>query len=697
MSGLWKTRLARGAGVGVLVLLVTLLIWQGSFTFGPYGPRTPEQTYLFWAVSTLVFLLTVTLGFMLSRTALKLYIERQAGKEGSRIKTKLVVGALALSFMPVIFLVVFDIHVLNRNLDKWFSRPAENIKLNLSEIAAVLAGEMRARVEAQALWLAASEELRNVLASRQVRPGALEVVCRERKIDEVWLELPGAEPVVLCRSGMTGGEAVAVRAPVRLPEGGLATVEVRDRIAVDLFQKQQEIARSIAEYNQLAQNKRDFRNFYLALLVLISLFLLFLATWVGLFFARQISVPIAATLEAIREVRSGNLATRVHVKAIDELAVLVRGFNEMTQELEANAKELERRRRFTEAILENIPTGIISLSPDGRILRVNRALSRIFPPEQAAGAKVLDDLFSREDAAEIRYLMKRARRLGIASRQLEIRPGGKTVHASITISALEAKPPSGYVMMIEDTSELLQAQKAAAWHEVARRIAHEIKNPLTPIALSADRLARQLERTETPPEFERIARQCTQVISREVESVKALVNEFSQFARFPAAKLAPAELNPVVREALEAFQGRLEGIDLQLELAPNLPLVNIDREQIKRVVVNLVDNAAEAMLDAPVKRLLVATQMTSTDSVELIIADTGCGVSMEDKEKLFLPYFSTKGRGTGLGLAIVSHILSDHNAQIRVEDNAPTGARFSIEFPAVAAEEAERGEVGSCA
>ena len=685
MLRLAKSRFLRGLAVTALVVLVTLLVWQGSFTFGPYGPRTAEQTYLFWAVSTLVFLLTVTLGFILFRTALKLYIERQAGREGSRIRIKLVLGALALSFLPVLFLVVFDIHVLNRNLDKWFSRPAQDIKLNLTEMAEVLHAESHARVEAQAHWLAASQELAEILAAGNPAPGALVKLCREKGIDAVRLDLPGSPPVMLCEEQAAGGDALEARAPVRAGSGAPGVVVVRDRMAVDLEQRQREIRDSIAQYDQLAQNKRDFRNFYLALLVLISLFLLFFATWIGLFFARQISVPISALVEAMREMRAGKLSARVGVKAIDELAILVRGFNEMTEELEANARELERRRLFTEAILENIPTGVISLSPDGRILRVNRALGRIFPPEQANGAKVLDDLFSREDAAEVRYLMKRARRLGLASRQLELRAGGRTVHASITVSSLEVKEPSGFVMVIEDTSELLRAQKAAAWHEVARRIAHEIKNPLTPIALSAERLARQVERAKVAPELERIIRQCADIISREVESVKNLVDEFSQFARFPAAKMEPAELNPVIREALDAFQGRLEDIEVRLELAPDLPRVLIDREQIKRVVVNLVDNAAEAMIEAPVKRLLIATQVTSTETVELTVADSGCGVSMEEKEKLFLPYFSTKGRGTGLGLAIVNHILSEHGAQIRVEDNLPAGARFTIEFPPAAA------------
>jgi nitrogen fixation/metabolism regulation signal transduction histidine kinase len=256
------------------------------------------------------------------------------------------------------------------------------------------------------------------------------------------------------------------------------------------------------------------------------------------------------------------------------------------------------------------------------------------------------------------------------------------------VSALEDKLSSGYVVVLEDTSELLRAQKAAAWHEVARRVAHEIKNPLTPIALSADRIGRHLDRIDLPPGSARILYECAATISKSVESVKTLVDEFSQFARFPTAQPVRSDLNEIVAQALAVFHGRLDGIIIQTSFAPGLPAINVDREQFLRVVVNLVDNAAEAMQDSLVKKLHIATQPGAADTVELVMADSGCGVSPDDKEKLFLPYFSTKNRGTGLGLSIVSHILTEHNAQIRVEDNRPVGTRFTVEIPAMEPETA---------
>src|SRR5438874_4866081 len=251
----------------------------------------------------------------------------------------------------------------------------------------------------------------------------------------------------------------------------------------------------------------------------------------------------------------------------------------MTRELEANSRELDARRRFTEAILESIPTGVMSIAADGRIQRVNRALSQIFPPGQVSKAQRLEDLFTGEEAAEFRYLMKRARRTGFASRQMELKVARQTLHLAVTVSALEERMTSGFVAVLEDTSELLRAQKTAAWHEVARRVAHEIKNPLTPIALSAERIIRQLDRLALPAENSRIIGECADTSSKSVESVKTLVDEFSQYARFPAAHPSRCDLNEVVEAALNVFAGRLDGIEIATQLAPALPAVNLDPEQ----------------------------------------------------------------------------------------------------------------------
>jgi PAS domain S-box-containing protein len=534
-----RRRYIYGSGIALLAILITLLVWQASFSFGEYGPVTAVQTSVFWAVSTLIFILTVTLGFMLFRTGVKLYIQRQADHEGSRIQTKLVAGALALSLLPVVFLVMFSYVILNRNVEKWFSRPAEGVRTNLVDVSRALSMEVHGRAESLAQWLAARPDVQSETAD-------FPALCRDDRIAALEIATPDGTTHAVCSMAPGTGDVFTAHAKM-----GAGELLVTVRPAADLQKTQSEIDRYMSEYGQLAGQKRNIRTLYLLFILAIALFILFVATWIALLLSRQISSPISALLVAAREVRKGNLSHRVQTRAIDELATLVRAFNEMMQELEANSRELESRRRFTEAILESIPTGVISLSADGRIQRVNRALHGLFSTEQVIQAAHVRDLFPAEDADEIQYLMKRARRTGVAASQIDLAFPGQVLHLAVTVSALPGQQPDapGFVVVLEDTSELLRAQKAAAWHEVARRIAHELKNPLTPIALSAERIGRILDRGGMNADSVRVLRECARTISREVESVKMLADEFSQFSRFPAAKPVPSDLNEVVRTA----------------------------------------------------------------------------------------------------------------------------------------------------
>jgi two-component system, NtrC family, nitrogen regulation sensor histidine kinase NtrY len=670
-----RKRFLYGSAIVSLAILATLVIWQVSLKFEKY-PENLDQTFIFWAVSTLVFLLTVTLGFILFRTGIKLYIGSRQNREGSRIESKLYFGALALSFMPVCFLVFFSYAVLNRQVEKWFSRPGDEVRLAYGAISKAFDTQLHEKLELQAAALAARPEAR------------LDRFCQEQKLAAAEIiRVPGGAVIDSCGDlaalRSTGKNIVVVRLGIRQGAPDAALISLAAELPLDMAVTQRQIAAYLDSIAELNMQKRSMRTFYIQMQALIALFTLYVSTWIARLLARQISGPIAALLRAADEVGEGNFDYRVEVGALDELAGLVRGFNEMTRQLGSNRGELEARRRFTEAILESIPNGVISVSADGRIQKVNRALQTIFPEDAIARAGRLEDLFPREDTAEIRYLMKRARRTGSASREMDLKTDKQTLHLAITVSALEDSLTSAFVIVLEDTSDLLRAQKAAAWREVARRIAHEIRNPLTPIALSAERIGRQIERASLPPEVRRIVEECTATIAKEIESVKTLVNEFAQFARFPAAQPVRCDLNQVVREALAVFTGRLEGIRLHERLSPGLAPVSIDPEQFKRVVVNLVDNAAEAMQDSLVREISITTQAGAGDTIELVVADSGCGVSSDDKERLFLPYFSTKGRGTGLGLAIVNNIVSEHNAAIRVEDNLPSGARFTVEIPVI--------------
>jgi len=674
----------------LLIISATLVVWQGSFDFGGFRPGDSEQTFLFFAVSLVIFLLTVTLGFMLVRIVLRMWFDRRSDRPGSRIRTKLISGALALSLMPVLFMVLFNYEVMNRTLQRWFTGPQEHVVADFQKILAAIEQQTRGKALAEAQLIAALPETQTQIE----RPGQaapwLAEFCAARGITAVRI-LPAESMLPAATFGRFPVKAdtpnVSAMAPIMRYGATIGSVVVNESLPVNATTLVKDISSDVKDFQQLAEQRRRVRRNYVQVIFLIALFIFFVAGWLAQFLARQISGPISALVRAAEEVSRGNLGYRVNVHAMDELSQLVQGFNRMTEDLEANRAELETRRRLTEAILQSIPTGIIALDAGGAVQSVNKALAQMLAHVNMSNARRLDDLFSREDVAEIRYLMNRARRTGVAALQLEVEIPLKTLHLAITVAAVERGRNSGFVVVLEDTSDLLRAQKTAAWSEVARRVAHEIKNPLTPITLSAERILRQVHRVKLPAVVDQLLTECAGTILEETASVKRLVDEFSQFSRLPSAKPVVCDINEVVATGMSVFEGRLDGIDVIVDLAPGLPPVCVDPEQFKRVVVNLVDNAGEAMQDSPVRILHVTTRPGVADSVEIVFADSGCGITPEQKDKLFLPYFSTKGRGTGLGLAIVSHILSEHDANIRVEDNRPCGARFTLEIPAAATEE----------
>jgi PAS domain S-box-containing protein len=416
---------------------------------------------------------------------------------------------------------------------------------------------------------------------------------------------------------------------------------------------------------------------------------------------------VAALAAGTEAISKGQLNYRVDIRATDELAELVQSFNSMAEQLESSRRQieassrdvgsaneaLERRRRYIETVLESIPTGVISVDAARRVTLANAAFSRMFYLDRneylspaALVGRALQEVMPADVLADLEPLLRRADRMGITAANTELDLPRARLNVAVTVSALRhAAEGLGYVLVFEDLSDLLRAQKQAAWREVARRVAHEIKNPLTPIALSAERIHRHLARGTAPDAASlEVIRTCAATIGNAVETVRTLVDEFSVLARFPASRPQPASLNSLVESALIMFNGRLDGVRVRTELAHDLPAVMADPEAIKRAVANLVDNAAESMQDTMLKEITIATSLVaSRDAVELVVADTGHGVSRDVKERLFLPYFSTKQRGTGLGLAIVSRIVEDHRGSIRVEENKPVGSRFVIELPVV--------------
>jgi PAS domain S-box-containing protein len=447
--------------------------------------------------------------------------------------------------------------------------------------------------------------------------------------------------------------------------------------------------------------------------------LLFAATWIAIHLARGIAKPIRALAEASNEVARGNLSHRVTTIADDELALLADSFNQMTAQLEENRRKietgaselreknlaLEERRNYIETVLESLSTGVISLDESDRVTTINAAAAEMLKLESAPPAKTgLAEIVSADDYAVLDRLLRRARRSGHAAEQTQLgrssSPDSTSIPVALNATALRspAGEGRGVVLVIEDLSELLAAQRAAAWSEVARRMAHEIKNPLTPIQLSAERIAKNFKRGtngenggssngESVRERERVAQvvdECTTTIAREVAGLKAMVDEFSRFARLPHARLESADLNDVVLQSVALYEDRLDGERIDVKLAPRLPPTMLDAEQMRRVFVNLIENSLEALegLDGE-RRITVATAHDSTRGVVLAeVTDTGHGIPRSDFGRLFQPNFSTRERGTGLGLAIVQRIITEHSGRIRVAANRPRGAKFTIELPA---------------
>jgi two-component system, NtrC family, nitrogen regulation sensor histidine kinase NtrY len=704
-------------GAILVVLLTAAVITLGSFKI-PVRADQGSAVYILFALSVLIFAMLLVFGLILIRSLVRLWAERRAGHMGSRFKVKMVLGAMGVSLLPVVFLFFSSYALLNRTLNLWFPRPLE--------IANEQSQFLLSRFQESEL-----SRLNRLAADAASLDAAGESVVQSPAADASWMTdasghiVDGSaftnEQDAKAQSGNATAPARILPEPVRTPEGEIQIWKIGGRLYVagsaprgnggriylarllpdDFSARYADIQTQTETYLQQKQNLRAYKREILVALGLITLLLLFSTTWVALFLSKQVTVPIQSLAEATREISRGNFDHRIEVQAQDELGTLVRSFNRMTeqlgegrrqineftQSLEQAIEERERRRKLMEAILENIPTGVVSLGALGEIGRMNPAVVTILG-ESARGARTLPELLGEEAARATLHLMRRSLRMGAASREIEIAAGGRLVRAAVTVSSLGPRRSNpGFVVVIDDLTGLLQAQKAAAWQEVAQRIAHEIKNPLTPIQLSAQRLLRQLARAGAPrTEFEKLAAECAGLIEREVQTLESLVDEFSQFARFPAARLAPASVNSIVEGALELFKDRLDGVVIRTELADSLPPVKADSELLRQVVANLIDNAAEAMEGSPIRRLGVVTRAESDgDAVEIEISDSGHGISPADKGKLFLPHFSTKERGTGLGLAIASRIVAEHNGTIRVEDNVPAGARFVIRFPAVEA------------
>ena len=725
--------------IGALVAMVYLADQSTQFT-----PDFLTES-LVWALSLADVTMLVALVFVLARNIIKLVVERRRGLPFSRFRAKLVLAMLGLTIIPSVLVLIVGGELIRQTTARWFADPIEDVLRSANAIAVDYYAEHQAVVAGHAQRIARGA-VASALQSGDVSSirGAIESEVRQGRVGmvEVYRVRSGSTPapVVAVESPSLprgharasadrlaarvasgsesdatthdpldgGGELVRAGVLVRDPSSGspLGVVIASDHLAGSLAQHSRRITDAYEGYRRLLVLKPALEGVYLSVFLMMTLMILVSATWMGLYLAKRITRPVQLLAAGAREIGAGRLDHRIEPETRDEFGSLVEAFNTMAGELAASQQKLERsrldlerknvevdeRRRYIETVLERIATGVVSITADRKIETVNAAALRLLGLQPSVTGQLADEIFDREDLRPLREIVRRAREGGTepAGQEVALARDGREVHLAAAATQLptDGNEIGGVVLVFDDVTPLIRTQRVAAWRDVARRLAHEIKNPLTPIQLSAERLRRQF--AGAPPNARALIEECTSTIVAEVDSLKSLVDEFAQFARMPAPKAIPMDLNAVLTESLALYNGLLKEISVEHRLATGLPLVRIDQEQIRRVIINLVDNAIEAFGGAAASSrpggerpiIEVATHHDVANSVvRVTVCDNGPGIPAEDREKLFLPYYSTKRRGSGLGLAIVRRIIAEHGGAIDVADNVPSGTVFTIELP----------------
>ena len=673
-----KTTKLYAAGA-VLLALALLVFVQAAFNLNPVvQPSQPDQIVLLYTLSTLIFLVLLVFGFVLLRTLVKVWIERKQQKPGSRFKTSVLASLVALMLIPAISLFAFAYGLVNRSIDKWFSVPVDEIFKATNEMNQQWMAEHDTMVRSILTQLATQVPADLEAARDLFRLKTLVLIDPEAPRDGLEsdvIELVGTQNEVMSHLETSAENTTLAARRIETPAG--------PRILAAIFptpQRLTDLATIISQqrdsYDELIQNQRFFKDTYVYVLALMTVLVLFAAVWVGLFLSKRITAPVEALSLATREISAGNLDHRVEVQAEDELGMLVASFNDMAAQLQGTTRELETRRRYMEVVLESVPTGVITVDDNLRVNTLNRAARTMLSIERVED---LGQIFVGKDFEAIQGVLADAKENPV-TREIAFATPGRPAHSAVTASRLAT---GDFVIVVEDLTEVVRAHKASAWREVARRLAHEIKNPLTPIQLSAERIARNIGRL--PAASTRISgvmNECVDAIVSEVSSLKNLVDEFVRFARLPAVSRVPDRMRDLVEKTLSLYEGRMEGVAVTVDIPTDMPLVLMDAMQMKRVLVNLIDNALEALSTVDSRELRIVCDLARDGTmVRLTIEDSGSGIAPEDRERLFTPYFSTRKTGTGLGLSIASRIVADHGGYIGVEPNSPRGTRFVIELP----------------
>ncbi|HEY1903903.1 MAG TPA: ATP-binding protein [Terracidiphilus sp.] len=737
-------------GGGALVFLALLGALQAFNTSSVrfLNPETSGETLFFTSLTVVVFLLLLVLLMLLLRNILKLYADQSSSALGARLRTRMVLGAALIALTPAVFMFLFSFNLMNRSIDRWFSPNTSELREDSTRVVLELAQYVtdNARVEAESIASSGAMEkeppaLQEELSSRRITlSGGFALVYGKDLHSIASFQAPPESSVASLLPWLpekneagTRGAAVILHGPLSAnllsaaQRGDEAVLKVGDQeyalgmsaapsgkvvvvalpMPKGLSQTVTRIRTGADEYWQLFRSRNRIRTTFFLLLLLITVFVFFSSVWLALFLSKQITRPVEALADAMDEIADGKYEQRVALVASGEMGDLVRAFNHMAADLQTSRflaesssaqltaanQAIEERRRELETIVETIPSGVVTLDGSGTVLQSNRAFAGLMGRREdvsLAGEKV-ETLLPAECWDDLAGVIRRGHRMGAASTEIEMHARGRTIHLSVTSARLElAHGQHGTVLVVEDMTELLRAQRQLAWKEVAQRVAHEIKNPLTPIALSAERIGRHMERGQ--PDSPQVIRKCSEVILGCVGTLRTLVDQFSALAQFPAPQPRSCDMNRVAEEALAMFAGRLDGITVQWDLEPDLPPVLADPEAMRRALANLIDNAAEAMQGSLLRVLGIHSSLSEDGaSVEVAVSDTGHGLTDEIRERLFLPFYSTKSRGTGLGLSIAAKIVQEHGGSLRAESNSPKGARFLMRLPLMDSDAAAQG------
>ena len=715
------------------ILLIPIFIWIQKLLLKEELALPFDNNVLIFALININVLLVLFVLFLVLRNLAELLFERRINKLGNKLKTKLIASFLSLTLIPTILLFFVSLQFVSTSMDYWFNASIEDSLTESLKLAQSLLYEKEEQVTQMSEGIAErlkkldvssytsetiSQTLENILSFNTINgPDSITLITNDKNL-EIIIRGPGLRSMILPKiplnliqrvrehqtsetiiQEMNKGDLVRCVAEIQLGNNQLGKAILSTSLLVknDQLARMTKISQGIEGYRQLKHFKEPFKFWLLIILLIVTLLVIFAAIWFGLYISRGITNPLEKLVLATQRVAGGDLEFEMERESNDEMGLLVDSFNKMTINLNSSNKSLaeahtalqlssqesEQRRRYTEIILQNVSAGVISMDETGQITTINRFAETLLNIDKTLFIGLnFNDVLPPYQAAIVQNFINELLDTGkvTVEQHIKLNVLGKSYSLLINFTRLEdeLENPLGFVLVFDNLTKLEKMQRMAAWREVARRIAHEIKNPLTPIQLSAQRLRRRYPDILT--EKNSVFDLCTKTIITQVDELKQLVSEFSQFARMPKVQKSQNNLTQLAENTLILYREAHKHIDFQCTETEPIPIFSFDREQIKRCLINLIDNGVAVLPDGGTIHIELSPD-AEMENVFIRVYDNGPGISKENKLKLFEPYFSTKKTGTGLGLAIVSTIISDHNGYIRIQDNEPKGSVFIIELP----------------